>query len=1497
VLALDSNDLSTKSTYAQRAGRLQLDTPNGSELLFIDLSARNIVGALRISDGSLTRIAVAYTPGALAVNSKTNRIYVADRVGPEMLVLDGSTHALINRVFVGTGNPRLEFYSQYADRQIAVSQALNRIYLGRTTLNSESIVDVFDGSTNQLLQSVTIGSGAIPFIAVDDTHHRWFANGTSASTPGLFIYDLDTNAFITKVALPEGCNGLSVNPVNGRVYVSGAFNFRSVQIIDGPTGAIVKAVNAGEPYQSAVNKKTGKVFVVRAPNSVSVLNGTTDSFETSFTNTSQNQFGDNVGNVSVDEVTNTVYVLDQANGNGLIGYLTAFDANKGYAFLGQVDLGRYPTGIGLNTANRQIFVSNDSSGTVSVLQISAHAEAVVGQHFAYHIPTGFFDAGATVTYSATGLPQGFVLDSNKGVISGVAPAGSETTTPILITINATDGTNTVSTVLSLTISDGVPVFTVNGSGSPAANLADTVLAFAAKYPGALAGRVLNVQATTTPNDEASWKKLANGTNGYMTPDPSSGQYVYVVNSTSYPAVNGVYFRAKLSARGHPPDLASNVIGPFSLGSNATRAPQTVFKVIRNGLRADFDFRATEISAPAGTTVRVQSSTSPSSEGSWSNLTDANTGHMTQGADVNHFSLLINNYPAAGSVYFRAVASASGSVDSISNLIGPYTITADTPPVVSITSPGSGSGSDFDHPITIEVDSTGAATFKITANATSNRFIKSLSILFDGGTLSTVTGGATTASQDYTTTVIGDHVIEALAIDDLGATGRAGTGPVYIRVIPPLTAAVKAMSPSATSDAATALTGGKVFTVASSGGDWDDPTTWKDAQGNSGVPGKADFAIIGASTVTLQHARRIGSMSISGGRLASAIAANSFDLDVYGIVTISAASFDNVQLNISLGSVCELINGINIEFSGGFSALTNYGTLNVHGSGGILGEHFTNNGTLNWPAPLLQPSLLGYNLSPDGRSLVFANIQNLGRISASLIATGGGNVVSNDSAGVVSNDSASLIAQDGGTLVSNNGGKAISDNGAGLISQDGGTLISQDGGTLISQDGGTLIAQDGGTLVGNSGGTLKVTGNGTFAGSSNIHAATASSGFTQTGGQTDLNSIAIIGPVTINGGVLSGSGIIQGDLTVNGGYLAPGHSPGLIAVTGNYSQGADGTMIIEAAGGEANQSDQLQIGGSATLGGKLDVRTINGYVPLPNDPFVPIGYSSVSGSFASVSSNVGLTLTATGPVVTIDPTKPNPSTGQPLNIATRMSVQTDDNVLIAGFIVTGPSGSTKKVLIRGMGPSLAQIGVPGTLSDPFLELHQSDGTVTNDNWQEGDTSQIPDGFAPGDPRESVIVATLTPGNYSAIVKGAHGETGIGIAEVYDLDSASPAKLADISTRGFINTDDNVMIGGFIIGGNEPAKILVRAIGPTLTDFGVQGALADPTLELHDANGSTISNDDWRETQESEIIATTIPPNKDREPAILATLVPGNYTAIVRGKNNTTGIGLVEAYNLQ
>lgn len=253
-------------------------------------------------------------------------------------------------------------------------------------------------------------------------------------------------------------------------------------------------------------------------------------------------------------------------------------------------------------------------------------------------------------------------------------------------------------------------------------------------------------------------------------------------------------------------------------------------------------------------------------------------------------------------------------------------------------------------------------------------------------------------------------------------------------------------------------------------------------------------------------------------------------------------------------------------------------------------------------------------------------------------------------------------------------------------------------------------------------------------------------------------------------------------------------------------------------------------------------------------------------------------------------------GRSLNISTRLQILGGDNILVGGFIITGPSYYTKHVLIRGLGPSVADAGVAGVLTDPLLELHSGPDATTNDNWKQGDVNQIPAGFAPKYDSESVIVADLAPGAYTAVVKGAHGETGIGLAEIYDLDTGRNTKLANISTRGLVQGGDNVLIGGFIVGAGDSPTVLIRAIGPSLVDAGIQNAMADPVLELHDSNGNTRFNDNWADTQAVEINDTGIPPKKDKESAILAQLAPGAYTAVVRGKNDTTGTAVVEVYSL-
>jgi hypothetical protein len=269
-----------------------------------------------------------------------------------------------------------------------------------------------------------------------------------------------------------------------------------------------------------------------------------------------------------------------------------------------------------------------------------------------------------------------------------------------------------------------------------------------------------------------------------------------------------------------------------------------------------------------------------------------------------------------------------------------------------------------------------------------------------------------------------------------------------------------------------------------------------------------------------------------------------------------------------------------------------------------------------------------------------------------------------------------------------------------------------------------------------------------------------------------------------------------------------------------------------------------------------------------------------------------------------------------NISTRSFVQTGENVMIGGFIVqgTGP----KRVIIRAIGPELTQYGIANALANPRLELHNRTGALigSNDDWQTTilggviTTNQVSEiqnsGHAPTAASESVIIANLQPGNYTAILRGVNNTTGVALVEVYDLSPAASSTLGNISTRSFVQTGENVMIGGFIVEGSGPKRVIIRAIGPELTQYGITNALANPRLELHNRTGAVIaSNDNWQTTilggiittnQVSDIQNSGHAPTAASESAIIANLQPGNYTAILRGVNNTTGVALVEVYDL-
>jgi phospholipase/lecithinase/hemolysin len=254
----------------------------------------------------------------------------------------------------------------------------------------------------------------------------------------------------------------------------------------------------------------------------------------------------------------------------------------------------------------------------------------------------------------------------------------------------------------------------------------------------------------------------------------------------------------------------------------------------------------------------------------------------------------------------------------------------------------------------------------------------------------------------------------------------------------------------------------------------------------------------------------------------------------------------------------------------------------------------------------------------------------------------------------------------------------------------------------------------------------------------------------------------------------------------------------------------------------------------------------------------------------------------------------------LNLATRLFVDTGERVCIAGFIIAGDV--PKKVLVRGIGPSLAANGVPTPLANPTLTLFDSAGnvTTTNDDWKNSpDAAEIMDaGLAPSNDFESAFIATLAPGQYTARLAGKDSGTGNGLVEVYDLQSGASSVLANLSTRGYVNRGDDVMIGGLIIGSGDSPIIVLRALGPSVGSFGILNFLPDPTLELHDANGATIAfNDDWKIPYFQPLRAANLAPAQDQESAIVAPfLAPGNYTAIVRGKGTDTGVALIEFYRI-
>ena len=656
----------------------------------------------------------------------------------------------------------------------------------------------------------------------------------------------------------------------------------------------------------------------------------------------------------------------------------------------------------------------------------------------------------------------------------------------------------------------------------------------------------------------------------------------------------------------------------------------------------------------------------------------------------------------------------------------------------------------------------------------------------------------------------------------------------------------------------------------------------DATGNAALPNSTGLVISSNFGGSEAGPTIIGGSTATPGRgLGNVISGNTSDGVLFSASGASALGAVTIQGNlIGLGVNGTTIVGNGIGIDDVTDSTATLGATLIGGTSAMLRNVISgNNGGISYASTntTVQGNYIGTDVSGTlDRGNVTLGIEIIGdRRSGTTITVGGtavgaGNLISgNDYAGIwIRNGDATIQGNHIGTQIDGVSPLGNSGEGVRVFNVVGDPVLAVAVGGMADGAGNT-IAYNGAVGVSVEASTVTILRNSIF-----------NNGTSDPGNQFGLG-------IDIGGG----PGVTPNDLldvdTGPNGYqnfpvLTSAHVVGgNVEIVGTFDSAPSATYRLEFFGNDS--LDPSNYGEGKTFLGSTDLTTNAS------------GHADIAVSFPTLPGALRVTSTATDPLG--NTSEFSTSIGQLQNISTRLGVLAGDNVGIGGFIVTGPD--PKLVIVRGIGPSLG--GVGATLADPTLELRAGDGTLiaSNDDWKSDHQTEIEDtGLPPTSDLESAIVATLPAdgASYTAVLQGKNGTTGVGLIEAYDLDSAANSQLANISTRGFVDTGDNAMIGGFILGGGT-AEVIVRAIGPSLTAFGVVGALQDPTLDLYDGVGTLIdSNDDWKDTQQTEITATGLAPSNVKESAILMTLGPGAYTAIVRGQSNTTGVGLVEIYNL-
>jgi hypothetical protein len=606
-----------------------------------------------------------------------------------------------------------------------------------------------------------------------------------------------------------------------------------------------------------------------------------------------------------------------------------------------------------------------------------------------------------------------------------------------------------------------------------------------------------------------------------------------------------------------------------------------------------------------------------------------------------------------------------------------------------------------------------------------------------------------------------------------------------------------------------------------------------------------------------------------------------------------------------------------------SANTTSNFQNFTGNGGGI---YNLNGTLNIIHSTLSGNsalVFGGAASNSGGTLTIEACSISGN-SATDTAGGSAAGIFNDNGGAVNVTNSTLSDNLAPSVVSNFGGGIYNRNGTLTVTTSTLSNNKANYGAGIYNGNGALATITASTVSGNSGGSSRSQGGG-IANDGTLHVVTCTfTGNSSPNGGGGISNggtgTATIGSSTISGnssnrgcgGISNLGSVVARNTIIAKNTFSFGGTPDF-----NGTLTSQGFNLIGAGSGAtitpAQSTDQV-----GTTASPID--PLLG--PLQDNGGPTFTMALLSGSPAkdkgdSGGSNTdqrGFTRPIDNPAIVNAPGGDGSDIGafeaglaaRSLNISTRARVQTGENVLIGGFIITG--NAPKPVVLRGLGPSLANAGVPANtvLNDPVLELHGSSGALiaSNDDWKQSPQRSQIEGtvFQPSDDREAVILTTLPPAAYTAVVKGKGSDIGVALVEIYDLDQNGDSALTNLSSRAFVETGNNVVIGGFTLGGNNGSPlIIVRGLGPSLGQFGISHRLANPTLELRDSNGALIkSNDNWNDdpAQASQVMAVGLQPKDNAESAIAAVLGPGAYTAIVAGKDaDPTGVGVVEIYNLQ